>query len=71
VARAKGRELPTDAMVRASSPLLVDPDQWADHALNGANPRGWRRWLVRRVLKAPTFAETDVVSVALEGTEGS
>ena len=71
VARDKGREFPTDATVRASSPLLVDPDQWADHALREANPRGWRRWLVRRVLEAAAFAETDVIYVALEATEGS
>lgn len=70
VARDEGLEFPTGAMVRASSPLLVDPDQWADHALREANPRGWRSWLVRQVLEAPAFAETDIIYVALEATEG-
>jgi len=71
VARDQGLEFPTDAMVRASSALLVDPDHWADHALREAHPRGWRRWLVRQVLEAPAFAETDIIYVALEATEGS
>jgi hypothetical protein len=70
VARDESREFPANAMVRAWSPLLVDPNQW-DDALKEANPRGWRRWLVRQVLEAPAFAETNAIYVELEAADVS
>lgn len=66
VARDGGRELPHGATVRALSPLLVDPDGWADEGLVVANPRGWRSWLVRHVLDARGSAAAGLVYVELE-----
>ncbi len=68
VARDRGREFPPVATVRALSPLLIDPDQWADDALGVANPLGWRKWLVRQVLEASALAEANAVYVELEAT---
>lgn len=70
VARDESREFPPDAMVRAWSPLLVDPNQW-DDALLEANPCGWRRWLVRQVIETPAFAEADAIYVEMEAADGS
>jgi hypothetical protein len=69
VAHDEGSRFPPDAMVRAVSPLLVDPYRW-DCTIRRANPRGWRPWLVRQVIPAPAFAEPDAIYVALDAVDG-
>ncbi|MST32600.1 hypothetical protein GHK86_07670 [Acidimicrobiaceae bacterium USS-CC1] len=59
VGRDRGREFPHGATVRALSPLVVEPDHWADD-LRVANPLGWRSWLVRRALGASALADPDM-----------